>query len=165
VRPDGHTVIFMPSSEFHFTESALASLIAYVRSAPPVDREMARPAPGPMARALGLFTDYPLTPASTIDHDRVAFATPKDQNDPVAAGEELVALAGCRGCHGAEFTGGGGPPPGASNITPVGLGGWTEQDFLRAVREHKRPNGSTIDEGMPRLYGGMATARSEEGRG
>jgi mono/diheme cytochrome c family protein len=153
VRPDGHSLIFMPTQDYRFTESALGSIIAYVKSVPPVDRELPRPAPGPMARALGLFTDFPLSPAAKTDHARVAFAAPTDQTNPVAAGEELVAMAACRGCHGAEFTGGGGPPPGASNITPVGIGTWTVQDFLTALRTHKRPNGTTIDAAMPLGYG------------
>ena len=158
VRPDGHSLVFMPTQDYRFTESALGSIIAYIKSVPPVDRELPRPAPGPMARALGLFTDFPLSPAAKTDHARVALAPPTDLTNPVAAGEEVVAIAACRGCHGAEFTGGGGPPPGASNITPVGIGTWTEQDFLTAIKTHKRPNGSTISDVMPRGYGQMADA-------
>jgi mono/diheme cytochrome c family protein len=156
VRPDGHSVVYMPSADYHFTESALASLIAYVKSVPPVDRELPPPSVGPMPRALGLFTDFPLSPAAVIDHEHVTFASPQDQTNPVAAGEETVAMAGCRACHGPEFAGGSGPPPGAANITPVGIGTWTEKDFITAVREHKRPNGSTIADAMPRGYGQMA---------
>jgi hypothetical protein len=52
--------------------------------------------------------------------------------------------------------GGGGPPPGAANITPVGIGNWSEQDFFTALRDHKRPNGTAIDDAMPRGYGQMA---------
>ena len=48
------------------------------------------------------------------------------------------------------------PPPGAANITPVGIGSWSEGDFLRAVRQHKRPNGTDVAEGMPRAYGLMS---------
>ena len=62
----------------------------------------------------------------------------------------------CRGCHGANLTGGGGPPPGASNITPAGIGDWSEPDFFVALRTHKRPNGSEISESMPRTYGEMS---------
>ena len=136
----------------------MASIIADVKSVPPVDRELARPSPGPLARALGLFADFPLFPAARIDHERVTFAAPHDQTNPVAAGKEMVSLAGCRACHGPEFAGGGGPPPGGSNITPVGIGGWTEPQFLTALRDHKRPNGSTINDAMPRSYGQMSTA-------
>ena len=158
VRPDGKSVVYMPSADYHFTEHDLASVIAYVKSVPPVDREHPAPAAGPMTRALSVFVGFPLSPASLIDHDRVTFATPKDEHNPAAIGEQLVGTAGCVGCHGPEFAGGGGPPPGAGNITPVGIGSWTQQDFLTAVRDHKRPNGTTIDDAMPRGYGQMSDA-------
>jgi mono/diheme cytochrome c family protein len=156
VRPDGRSVVYMPSADYHFTERDLASVIAYLKSVPPVDREHPAPAAGPMTRALAVFAGFPLAPASVIDHDRVTFATPKDEHNPAAAGEQLVATAGCVGCHGRDFVGGGGPPPGAGNITPVGIGQWTEKDFLTAIRDHKRPNGTTIDNAMPRGYGQMS---------
>ncbi len=156
VKPDGHSLVFMPTQDYRFTETALGSIIAYVKSVPPVDRDLGRPAPGPMARALGLFTDFPLSPAAKTNHASVAFAAPKDLTNPVAAGEEIVAMAACRSCHGGDFTGGGGPPPGGANITPVGIGSWSERDFITAIREHKRPNGSTISDAMPRGYGQMA---------
>jgi cytochrome c553 len=156
VRPDGKSVVFMPSADYHFTERDLASIVAYIRSVPPVDREHPSPSSGPMARALSVFAGFPLSPASLIDHERVVFATPRDARNPVAVGEQLVATAGCIGCHGPDFVGGGGPPPGAGNITPVGIGSWTEQDFLTALRDHKRPNGTTILDAMPRGYGQMA---------
>ncbi len=156
VRPDGRSVTFMPSADFKFTAADLGAIIAYIKSVPPVDRELPEMSVGPMARALGLFTDFPLAPAGKIDHEHVAFATVDNPTDPVAAGSYLVASAGCRSCHGPDLIGGGGPPPGAANITPVGIGNWSEQDFLRALREHKRPNGTAIEEAMPRSYGQMS---------
>jgi len=154
VRPDGRSVTFMPSADFRFNEADLGAVIAYIKSVRPVDRELPQMTVGPMARTLGLLVDFPLTPASKIDHANVTFESARAANDP-AAGLYIIATAGCRSCHGQDFTGGGGPPPGAANITPVGIGGWSEQDFLRALREHKRPNGSTISEAMPRAYGQM----------
>jgi mono/diheme cytochrome c family protein len=156
VRSDRRSVIFMPSSEFHFTEADLGALIAYMRSVPPVDRELPASRIGPMVRALTVLAGFPLTPASIIDHDRVALVAEKDLADPVAAGDTLVSMGGCRGCHGPTLIGGGGPPPGASNITPVGIGNWTREQFVTALREHRRPNGSTIRETMPRGYGQMS---------
>ena len=66
--------------------------------------------------------------------------------DAVGTGKYLMSSAGCHACHGAQLTGGAGPPPGGSNITPVGIGGWSERDFVVALRTHRRPNGSAIDE-------------------
>jgi len=158
VRSDRRSVIFMPSSEFHFTEADLGALVAYMRSLPPVDRELPSSSIGPMARALTVLAGFPLTAASVIDHDRVALEAERDFADPVAAGDKLVAMGGCRGCHGPTLVGGGGPPPGASNITPAGIGEWTRDQFVTAIREHKRPNGTTILETMPRGYGQMSDA-------
>jgi len=156
VRRDRHSVLFMPSADYRFTEADLAAIVAYIRSVTPVDRELPAAKIGPMARTLSLFADFPLFVAERIDHANVKFATPADAANPVAAGDYLISTAGCRGCHGPELTGGGGPPPGASNLTPVGLGGWSDHDFITAMRDHKRPNGTAIDEAMPRVYGTMS---------
>lgn len=158
VKKDGRSVTLMPSDDYRFTEEDLGALLGYVRSLPPVDRVLPSKSVGPMARILGLFVDFPLAPAARIDHANVRLATPANEADPVGKGAYLVSTAACQGCHGADFTGGGGPPPGASNITPIGIGDWNERQFLTAIREHKRPDGSTIDEVMPRLYGQMSDA-------
>ena len=156
VNKGGRSVIFMPSQDARFTEPDLAAIIAYIRSVPPVDREPAATSLGPVARALTFFHKIPLLPAEEIDHDAATVLPTADAADPVGRGRYLVDSGGCRGCHTPELTGGGGPPPGAANITPVGIGAWSEGDFLRAVREHKRPNGTDIAEGMPRAYGLMS---------
>jgi mono/diheme cytochrome c family protein len=156
VKKDGRSVTLMPSNDYRFTEEDLGALLGYVQSLPPVDRVLPPKSVGPMARILGLFTDFPLAIAARIDHAKVRFAAPASGADPVATGAYLVSTAACQGCHGADFSGGSGPPPGAANITPIGIGDWNEQQFLTAIREHKRPNGTTIDEAMPRLYGQMS---------
>lgn len=155
VKPDGHTVVFMPSHEFHLSEADTADVIAYLRAAPPVDRERPPTRIGPMAAVLSN-VGMPLFPAELIDHDHVGFAPVVVRTTAVDRGHDLVTKSACFGCHKEDFTGGGGPPPGAANITPVGIGTWQVSDFMRALREHKRPNGSTIDEAMPRGYGQMS---------
>jgi mono/diheme cytochrome c family protein len=158
VRRDRRSVIFMPSADFRFTAADLGALLAYIRSLPPVDRELPAITVGPMTRTLTVLAGFPLTPATVIDHATVAPVAERDGADPVAAGEKLVNMGGCRGCHSATLIGGGGPPPGASNITPVGIGDWTRDQFVTAIRDYRRPNGSTIRESMPRAYGQMADA-------
>jgi hypothetical protein len=42
--------------------------------------------------------------------------------------------------------------PYPANLTPdgaTGLGDWTEADFIRALREGKRPDGSSLSPQMP----------------
>ena len=157
VRRDGRSVVFMPSHEFHFTRQNTADLIAYFRALPAVDREHPAPKIGLLARALS-FGPLPLLPAELIDHGTVAFAQPPTTTDPIVVGQHLLDTAGCRGCHEPDLAGGGGPPPGAANITPVGIGDWSDADFLKAIRTHLRPNGTKISDAMPAAYGQMTDA-------
>lgn len=158
VKRDGRSVILMPSIEYQFTEADFGALVAYVRSKPPVNRVQPTPSVGPVARALAVFAPFPLAPASVIDHAKVRFSSAPDASDPAATGAYLAAGGGCAGCHREKFQGGGGPAPGAGNITPVGIGDWNEQQFITAIREHRRPNGTIIDDAMPRTYGQMTDA-------
>jgi mono/diheme cytochrome c family protein len=156
VKPDGRSVVFMPSHEFRFTAAEVGDMAAFFRSLPPVDRQPPAPRIGPMAAVLS-YVGMPLLPAELVDHEHVQFATP-DATPTTAAetGRQLARKAACTGCHQADFAGGGGPPPGAANLTPVGIGSWTEADFIRAIRQHVRPNGSHIDEAMPLAYGQLS---------
>jgi cytochrome c553 len=158
VRKDGRSVVYMPSHIYKLSASDTAAIVAYLRSRPPVDRETPAPRFGPLGVVLTAFGQVELFPAEHIDHARFQFASADRPADPAKAGEQIVAQAGCRGCHGPALAGGLGPPPGGANLTPVGLGHWTEADFFRAMREHKRPNGTAIAESMPRSMGQMSDA-------
>ena len=156
VKRDGTSVIFMPVVDYVFTAEDLGAIVAYVKSMPPVDRTVPTMSVGPMARTLGLFVDFPLASASMIDHGQPRLASRPNAADAVASGKYLVSSAGCYACHTPQLTGGAGPPPGGSNITPVGIGTWSERDFIAALRTHRRPNGSAINDAMPRAYGDMS---------
>jgi cytochrome c553 len=158
VRQDGRSVVYMPSHLYKLSATDVGAIVAFLRSRPPVDREPPAPRFGPLGAVLAAFGQVELFPAEHIDHANFQFASADRPADPARAGEQIVAQAGCRGCHGPSFQGGLGPPPGGANLTPVGLGSWTEADFFRAMREHKRPNGTVIAESMPRSMGQMADA-------
>ena len=143
VKRDGRSVIFMPVVDYRFTAEDLGAIVAYVKSMPPVDRTLPTMSVGPMARALGLFVDFPLASASLIDHSQPRLAA---RPDPVGRGRDrqvpgverrLLRAATARSSPADR-----GPPPGGANITPVGIGGWSERDFVVALRTHRRPNGS-----------------------
>jgi cytochrome c553 len=157
VKKNGQSVIFMPSQDYKFTEADVAALVAYLRSVPPVDREVPEPEIGFLARALGVANKFPLLPAELIDHQDVAFVPVADRSEAVMAGDYLISTAGCRGCHGPQLTGEGGMPD-AANLTPVGIGAWTEADFKTAIREGRRPNGTSLLPAMPRIYQVMPDA-------
>jgi mono/diheme cytochrome c family protein len=155
VARDGRPLLFMPSHEFNpIGDADLGAMIAYLKQLPPVDSDLPENRVGPLGRALYLAGQVPLLPAERIDHDAPRGATPA----PGATAEYGAYLAtGCTGCHGPGFSGGKipGTPPDwipAANLTPhaeTGLGRWTERDFVRAMREGKRPDGSDIDPLMP----------------
>ncbi len=159
VRQDSTSLIVMPSEVFtHLTDADLGSVIAYVRQLPPVDRELPATRFGPMGRALLATGRMNILVAPKTKRDAGAPAPSGDS--AVAIGKYLADISGCHGCHGYGLSGGrvAGPAdlPPASNLTPAGLGSWTAADFVRVMREGRRPDGSAINEFMPwRGYAAM----------
>ena len=153
VKPDGKPVLFMPSSEFYyFSDEDLAALIAYIRSLPPVDNELAPTKLGFIPRMLYVAKKMELIPAEVIDHANRPTIPARGATREY--GLYLAQTGGCMGCHGPGLSGGaipGAPPsfPKATNITPTGLTGWTEASFMQAMRSGVRPNGTKIDPFMP----------------
>jgi mono/diheme cytochrome c family protein len=83
------------------------------------------------------------------------------QADPAKQGELIFNIGGCTSCHtakGGQLLAGGDPlrtpfgsfyPP---NITPdpeTGIGGWSEADLARAMREGKAPDGTPFYPSFP----------------
>lgn len=152
VRPNGTAVVLMPVQIIAgLNDHDLGALIAYVRSVPPVDRELPSSKPGPIARMLVVTNQAPLIPAEVLSQG--ARPAPVEPAVSAAYGEYLVQTSGCRECHGQHLSGGkvGGDPssPPAANLTPTGIGSWSEADFFQALRQGKRPDGSTISDYMP----------------
>ena len=165
VRPDGTPLVFMPVGDYMDLDDAdTAALIAYLRTLPPSDNDPGRTVVRPLGRVLNLFGKFPMTPADGIDHAPRPRVAP-----PVAATPEYGAYLAqvCTGCHLPDFTGGivmvPGTPP-TANLTPHpdALGGWSRDDFLRAMREGVRPDGRALDPMMPwREFGTMTDTELE----
>jgi mono/diheme cytochrome c family protein len=152
---DRQPLIFMPAEAFAaMSDEDLAALLGYLRSLPPVDREMPQPTVGPVARALYLAGNFPLLPVKLIDHDSRPPAPPPGVT--VEYGRYLATIGGCRSCHGLALAGDANPD--APDITVGRLGSWTEEDFVRSLRRGMRPDGSAIDpEKMPWVASGRMT--------
>src|SRR5207237_6400848 len=159
---DGRPLMVMPSNDWtQLSDEDAAAIVAYVRALQPVDRTMPPARLTLLTRGLYLAKVFPLFEAEHIDHATLAPAR-MDPRDTLAYGRYLTNVGGCTGCHGPGLSGG--PIPGApsdwrppANITPGGIGSWTEADFRRALRTGVRPNGSPIDKAMPwRLAGQMS---------
>jgi mono/diheme cytochrome c family protein len=152
VRRDGAPLLIMPAFEHTgMSDGDLGSLIAYVRSlrgspsVPPPSRA------GPVLRGLFAAGMVLLLSAEQIDHTA---PHPKQvAAEPTAAyGNYLSGM--CKGCHGPQLSGGkipGAPPEWkpAANLTPAGIGRWSEGDFITALRTGRRPGGTAIDPSMP----------------
>ena len=150
VRSDGKPLLFMPSFVFYyFSDADLGTIIAYLNSIPPADSEKAKTRIGPIGRALSLFTDFPLIPAERV---------PRNTTRPAAVptgvtkeyGEYLINTGGCRSCHTSNLSGGAKIAGVVSaNLTPTGIGKWSEADFMKAIRTGVRPDGRILSAVMP----------------
>ena len=148
----GRLLLFMPATDYsNLSDADVADLMAYVGTRPAVDRAMLPPVAGPLLRVLFLLDKAPLVYALHVDHHAahvgaVAAAATADYGHYMARA--------CMGCHGDHFAGGhvpGTPPdfPDAANITPTGIGAWSKNDFITAMRQGKRPDGRVLNTFMP----------------
>jgi mono/diheme cytochrome c family protein len=150
----------MPTDDFvNLSDHELSDIIAYIRSRPPVDRVISPVRVGPLFAFVVAFGSDSL-PAFRTDHQKPHPLEPPVEAASVELGAHIVQV--CRGCHGSNLSGGkvAGDPnmPIVGNITPheTGLKGWTEADFLRALREGKRKDGTDLKPEMPwKVYGQM----------
>jgi Cytochrome c. len=153
VRPDGKPVIFMPSDHFNsFSDADLGAIIAYIKTVPPVDAIFPPRRIGPIMRIISLVADFPLIPAAKIDR-KAPRAAVVQQGVTLEYGHYLVKTGACAGCHNPNLSGGGkvdGVP--AANLTPTGIGKWSEADFTKALRAGIRPDGRILSAVMPWPY-------------
>ena len=153
VKANGQSVFIMPSNDFYYlNDEDLGSIIAYVKSVPPVDREIRPRSLSVMAKvlyALGAFGD--LLYAETIQHD-VRPPAPL-VGITLEYGEYLVNAHGCPSCHGQALSGAQPAEPGAPlapNLTPGGeLIAWSEADFINTLRTGVAPSGHQLSDAMP----------------
>ncbi len=152
VGPDGRGLLLMPSDEYYYLgDRDLAALVTYLKSLPPVARELPESRLGPAGRALLVAGKFPLPAATRIDHEGPRPVAPP-KGATVAYGEYL-AMGACTGCHGPTLSGGpipGAPPewPPAANITPdpeTGIGSWSRENFMAAMTRGVRPDGRQIE--------------------
>ncbi len=152
---EGRPLMIMPSLDFaHLTDQDVGRVIAHVMRVPPVDHALGPRQIGLMGKLITSFAAAGLFPAYAIDQTTPHVSTIVPT---VTAAYGGYLARPCAGCHGLDYAGGripgGGPDaPPAGNLTPdpvTGLGAWTEGEFVRAMREGTRPDGSAIDTAMP----------------
>jgi mono/diheme cytochrome c family protein len=149
VLPDGRPAA-MPSQDFErMSDQELSDLIVVIRSAPPVDAEVASPSLGPLGTFLVATGGIPLSADLLDDHLGAHDVSPPLAEANAEFGAHLASV--CTGCHGPDLSGGnvpGGDPswPPATNLTPLvgGLGDWTYEQFASVMREGERADGSPL---------------------
>jgi mono/diheme cytochrome c family protein len=156
---DGRVLAIMPSDGYaHLSDADLGALLAYILSAPPVDRVL------PVRRlvfpgtAIAGFLMWPDLPVQRI----AAMPAPSWPEPSTRAdyGHYLLAIGHCHECHGYGLTGK--PPnepgPAGPDLTRSGsLASWSENDFVHAMRAGVLPDGRTMGPEMPfTSYGRMS---------
>lgn len=163
---DSRPLLMMPSQEFsHLSAREIEAISAYAATLKPVDRGLPQSSLGPLGRGLLAFGQLDgFLSAEKIDHDAPTLAAPPPVGT-VEYGRHLAQL--CTGCHRGDYAGGpmahAPDKQPAANLTPhaTGLAGWSERDFIVAMRTGKRPDGSDIDGGiMP--WRAIGAANDEE---
>ena len=147
-------LLVMPTDAFYYmNDRDLANTIAYVKSILAVDAVLPAKNVGPLARTLYITTDFPLVPSQKVDQRR---ARPLDvpRGSTREYGDYLATTGACKSCHLQDLSGG--VPIGknllSANLTPTGIGKWTEADFRKALRDGIRPDGRILSAVMPWPY-------------
>ncbi|WKZ39190.1 MAG: c-type cytochrome [Anaerolineales bacterium] len=138
--------IFMPAvvATAYLSNEELGAIIAYIRTLPPVDRELKGERLSPVAKILltaGMLGDLPV---EIVPHETQITAPLAGAS--VEYGKYMVDTHDCRVCHGPNLNGGPFPDPTipviSPNITPGGsIANWTEQDFINTIRTGIKPDG------------------------
>lgn len=150
---NGKSLVFMPAESYtHFSDTDLGQIIAYLKTLPPADLAVTpMRSPGPIMRIVYLVGNFPMLPASIIDHDMQRPAVPEGATKEY--GEYLIKAGGCQNCHGGNFGGGNAENMPVPNLTKAGeLGKWSEADFEKVLHTGIRPDGRVLSAVMPWAY-------------
>ena len=146
---DGHGAV-MPSEDFQrMSDQELSDIVSYIRSLPPVDNVVPKSRFGPLGKVLVATGKMRLSATLIESHAAPHPVRPPDEAVSAEFGKHLASV--CMGCHGPDFSGGpiaGGDPswPPARNLTPdaTGLKGWTYDQFVNALANSQRPDGTAL---------------------
>ena len=149
IDPEGRPLMIMPASAFwHFSDADLAAIIAFLRSAPPVDNAPGERNLGLMGRVLVGAGALDVLAAAHIDHTAPRPPAP-EQAVSADYGAYIANTGDCRSCHGADLAGGQSSEPGAPpapDLTPGSdLAAWSTTDFITALRTGITPDGRALD--------------------
>ena len=123
----------------NLSDTDLESVIAYIRSMPPVQRETPPPRPSFLTTVMAGAGMLPLLEGMPPD---TIIAPPAGPT--LEYGKYMAGWIGCDECHGKLLTGGGGGVlPKSPSLRSVKS--WTREGFLAALRTGKTPFGKQLD--------------------
>ena len=134
VRPDSTSLIIMPSQSYNnMRDDDLRSLVAYLKSVPPVDNVLPKTTFWPLSRIL-VATGTFKPDAALIDHS----SKPSAPEPGVTAAYGDYLAGPCRLCHGQGLGGAesreSGEPPAPALTSHGATAGWSEDEFIRTIR-------------------------------
>lgn len=145
---------FMPSQDFqNLSKEDLASVIAFLRTVPPVQKVNTPIEIKPLGKILYMVGKFPnLFPIELIDAKKAFIQKPVEA--PTVEFGKYIAKTSCMGCHQVNLAGGkipGGPPewPSAADLRPSAIGNWDEKNFITAMKKGINPSGKKIRPPMP----------------
>jgi mono/diheme cytochrome c family protein len=131
VRPDGRSVIIMPAGSYsQFTDHDIASVLAYLRSVPPVEGQRRMRHVGPLARIMFALGKFKPAALEAREADARAPSYPKT-GEPHWQGA-YIARTTCTECHGFTLEGN----PGRSPDLRI-ASGYTLEQFTHFMRTGK----------------------------
>ena len=149
IDPEGKPIfmVAVPATA-HLSDEDLGSIIAYVKTIPPVNHTVAERHFTPMAKILLAAGMLGKLPAESVSHD--VHVTAPERGVSAEYGEYLVNINDCRTCHGQNLNGGPFPDPTIKQISPnLTTGGevafWSEEEFINTIRTGKTPGGHNLD--------------------
>ena len=137
----------MPAYEYNsLSNQDLGALIAYLKSLPPVNKQVPAISLRPMAYVLTHFDKIPLVAAEKVDHTAKSKQVVQPEITPDYG--RYVAVS-CTGCHRDNFKGGQALIPGSPsvpNISGTGMvGKWSEEQFIQTLKTGVTPEGKKLD--------------------
>jgi len=155
LRPDGMRLLMMPSLDYaRMSDDDVASLIAYVRSAQPVERSAPSFELGPLGRLMLL------SGRLSFDSDRIPDAAPPAVPEP--AGAYQARIGGCLRCHGA----GGAALPATLDLAAFAAVLRTGRDPNgRAIADHSVPSAPWRESDVAALYAYFRRLKPRASRG
>ena len=149
VRRDGTSLRVMPAQEFTtMADDELAAIVSYIRSrASGRGDDAPRRASVRSSSALYAAGQVKLLPGEEIDHTKSHARTSSRsrRRSTASTSRSAVPAVMARRCRAERFPVGRPDWKPAANITPAGIGRYSEADFVRVLREGKRPDGSAVD--------------------